>query len=251
MDINAASQSLLRRIAGLTNAKAANIIDWRIINGPFNNRKQLLDVKGIGSKTFEQCAGFIRVLPETAVGSKKVEKPKRGSKKSKSIDGFDPLDQTWIHPESYAIANKFVKRCRCNLDDLGTPEFIERIKRCAKEGHARLAAEIDTTESTMDIIIEALTMKKNEDIRLKLSSPLFHNGMRSMDDLSVGTVLSGAVRNITHFGAFVDIGVGSNGLIHNTKMNNQTLYVGQRVEVKVICVEASRKRISLEVVKTL
>ncbi|EZA52895.1 hypothetical protein DMN91_011350 [Ooceraea biroi] len=254
VDINTASQCLLRRIAGLTNSRAASIINWRTNHGPFKNRKQLLKVKGIGSKTFEQCAGFIRILPETAAGNeKKTEKNVETKSKKARLkdDDLNPLDQTWIHPESYAIATEFIKYCQCKLDDLGTPEFIERIKFCAQKERAELVVRMDTTESTMEVIVEALTMKRGEDIRLKLNSPLFRDSMRSLNDLSIGVVLSGAVQNVTHFGAFVDIGVGTNGLIHNSKMKNQALCVGQRVEVKVIDIESSRKRIGLELEKTL
>jgi len=207
-------------------------------------------VKNIGSKTFEQCAGFIRILPETAMSGEKAANVKQEkSKESKlSDDDLNPLDQTWIHPESYAIANKFIKYCQCKPDDLGTLKFINKIKSCAKKDCAKLAVQMGTTEGTMEIIIEALIMEKHEDIRVKSSSPLFRNGMKSIEDLKIGSILSGAVQNITHFGAFVDIGVGRNGLIHNTKMKNQTLHVGQRVEVEVISIEANRGRISLTIV---
>ncbi|KAL6447351.1 hypothetical protein ACFW04_001524 [Cataglyphis niger] len=246
VDVNTASQCLLRRIAGLTNSRAANIIEWRIKHGPFRNREQLLDVKGIGKKTFEQCAGFIRIRPETAMISKTTTKE---SKKSKN--DLNLLDQTWIHPESYAIANKFLKHCQCKLDDLGTPAFIERINSHAKIGCAKLAAQFDTDETTMEIIIKALTMKKDEDIRLKSNYPVFRDSMRSIHDLSVGTILTGVVRNVTHFGTFVDVGVEKEGLIHVTRMKHQTVHISQHVEVKVITVEVASKRIGLELIRTL
>lgn len=245
IDINTASQCLLRRVAGLTNSRAANIIEWRTKYGAFRNREQLLDVKGIGKKTFEQCAGFIRIRPETAIIS---ETTKRENEKSPT--DLNLLDQTWIHPESYAIANKFLKHCQCKLDDLGTPTFIERINSHAKAGCAQLAAQFDTDETTMEIIIKTLTMKKDEDIRLKSNYPLFRASVQSINDLKVDTTLTGAVRNVTHFGAFVDVGVERSGLIHITKMKNQTLYVGQHVEVKVINIEA-HNRISLELMRIL
>lgn len=246
VDVNTASQCLLRRIAGLTNSRAANIIEWRIKHGPFRNREQLLDVKGIGKKTFEQCAGFIRIRPETAMISKTTTKENKKSKNDLNL-----LDQTWIHPESYAIANKFLKHCQCKLDDLGTPAFIERINSHAKVGCAKLAAQFDTDETTMEIIIKALTMKKDEDIRLKSNYPVFRDGMRSIHDLSVGTILTGVVRNVTHFGTFVDVGVEKEGLIHITRMKHQTVHIGQHVEVKVITVEVASKRIGLELIRIL
>lgn len=250
VDVNTASHCLLRRVAGLTNSRAASIIEWRAKHGAFRNRKQLLDVKGVGSKTFEQCAGFIRILPETAVTS---EIPaKTGKRTTSKNNDLNPLDQTWIHPESYAIANDFVVNyCKCKLNDLGTPAFIEKINFHAKAGCAALAAQSDTNEATMEIIVKALTMKKNEDIRLASNCPLFRDGMKSIKDLSVGTVLNGVVRNVTHFGAFVDVGVGDQGLIHVTRMKKQTLQVSQRIEVKVIEVDVTRKRIGLELMTTL
>ncbi|XP_029174038.1 uncharacterized protein LOC114942762 [Nylanderia fulva] len=244
VDVNTASQCLLGRVAGLTKSRAASIIEWRTKYGAFRNREQLLDVKGIGKKTFEQCAGFIRIRPDTAVIGEIATKE---SKKLK--ENFNLLDQTWIHPESYAIANKFLKHCQCKLDNLGTPAFIERINSYAKAGCAKLAEQFDIDETNMEIIIKALTMKKDEDIRLKSNRPLFRVGIQNIHDLSVGIILSGVVRNVTHFGAFVDVGVENEGLIHITRMKQQTLHVGQHVEVKVINLDVARSRIGLELMK--
>lgn len=252
VDINTASQCLLRRVAGLTNSRAASIIEWRIKNGPFRNREQLLNVKGIGNKTFEQFAGFIRILPETAVISgTPAERGTESKKSKKSNNDLNLLDQTWIHPESYTIASKFLEHCKCKLDDLGTPAFIDRINSHAKVGCAKLAAQLGTNEATMEIIVKALAMKKDEDIRLESDRPLFRTGARSIKDLSVDTILSGVVRNVTHFGAFTDIGIDASGLIHFSRMKKETLRVGQRVEVKIIHIELARNRISLDLIKTL
>ncbi|KAG5325674.1 SRBD1 protein, partial [Pseudoatta argentina] len=239
VDINTASHYLLQQVAGLTVSRSKSIIEWRSKNGPFRNREQLLKVKSIGSKTFEQCAGFIRILPETA----KTSETSQRSKKSKN--DFNPLDQTWIHPESYAIANKFVKHCQCKLDDIGTPAFIGKINFHARTGCGNLAAQFGTDETTMETIVKALTMQKDEDIRSKLNQPLFRNSVRCIEDLIVGTILSGVVRNVTHFGAFVDVGVGKEGLIHVSRMKKD-LHIGQRVEVKVVDIELARQRIGLE-----
>lgn len=246
VDVNTASQCLLRRIAGLTNSRAANIIEWRIKHGVFRNREQLLDVKGIGKKTFEQCAGFIRIRSETAMISETMTKD---SKKSKN--DLNLLDQTWIHPESYEIANKFLRHCQCKLDDLGTPAFIERINLHAKAGCAKLAAQFDTDETTMEIIIKALTMKKDEDIRLKSNCPLFRDGMQSIHDLSVGTILTGVVRNVTDFGTFVDVGIEKSGLIPARFIRHEILHVGQRVEVKVCNIDVTCNKVSCQLIKTL
>ncbi|XP_012060032.1 PREDICTED: S1 RNA-binding domain-containing protein 1 [Atta cephalotes] len=226
VDINTASHYLLQQVAGLTVSRSKSIIEWRSKNGPFRNREQLLKVKTIGSKTFEQCAGFIRILPETA---KISETSSQRSKKSEN--DFNPLDQTWIHPESYAIANKFIKHCQCKLDDIGTPAFIGKINFHARTGCGNLAAQFGTDETTMETIVKALAMQKDEDIRSKLNQPLFRNSVRCIEDLIVGTTLSGVVRNVTHFGAFVDVGVGKEGLIHVSRMK-KNLHIGQRVEVK-------------------
>lgn len=242
VDINTASHYLLQRLAGLTLSRSTKIIEWRTKNGPFRNREQLLKVKGIGSKTFEQCVGFIRILPETAMVS---ETSSERSKRSES--DFNPLDQTWIHPESYALANKFVKHCQCDLNDIGTPAFIERINFHARTGCRELAEQFGTFESTMETMIKALTMQKDEDIRSKLNQPLFRNSVRRIEDLTVGTVLSGVVRNVTHFGSFVDVGVGKEGLIHVTRMKRD-LHIGERVEVKVVTIELARQRIGLELI---
>lgn len=247
VDVNTASQCLLKRVAGLNVATAKNIIQSRIGFGAFKNRQQLLDVKGIGKKIFEQCAGFIRILPETSMIENTV-KPK-DSKKSKYT--FNLLDQTWIHPESYGIAERFVEYCGCNLENLGTATFIERVKSRAEEGYAVLAEKFDTNETTMEIIVKGLSMKKDEDIRFKSASPLFRKNMLSIKDISTDMVLTGAVRNVTHFGAFVDIGVGRAGLIPTKWLKNSTVSVGQRVEVKVVSIELARNRIGLELINVL
>ncbi|XP_032676852.1 S1 RNA-binding domain-containing protein 1 isoform X2 [Odontomachus brunneus] len=248
VDINTASKCLLQRVAGLTNSKAANIIERRIKHGAFKNRAQLLNVKGIGSKTFEQCAGFIRILPETVLINQKTVTEK---KSKNSQDSFNLLDQTWIHPESYAVANKLLKHCQCDLNDLGTSTFIERINLYAKDRYSELAVQFNTNKATIEIIVKGLTVKKNEDIRSILNHPLFCDNMQSIDDLNIGTILNGVVRNVTHFGVFVDVGVGTNGLIHVKYLKSQILCVGQRITVKVLSVQPDCNRISLELIKIL
>ncbi|KZC10707.1 PREDICTED: S1 RNA-binding domain-containing protein 1 [Dufourea novaeangliae] len=248
VDVNTASQCLMRRVAGLNATRANNIINWRTEFGPFKNRQQLLDVKGIGNKTFEQCAGFIRILPETSMTDNLVKAA--GAKNSKKHTP-NLLDQTWIHPESYELAMQFVEFCGCKLENLGTTAFIENVKSCARRGCDVLAEKFHTDATTMAIIVQGLSMKKDEDIRLKTNYPLFRNSMLSIKDISNGTSLTGAVRNVTHFGAFVDVGVGRDGLIPKQWMKNCTLSIGQRVEVKVQTVDINRNRISLELIQTL
>ncbi|KAL2716873.1 S1 RNA-binding domain-containing protein 1 [Vespula squamosa] len=246
VDVNTASLSLLRKVAGLNLSRATNIIEWRNKHGPFLNRRQILNVRGIGKKTFEQCAGFVRILPETVVVA--------GSKVNKSEDpdnSLNFLDQTWIHPESYATADKFLKSSGCNVEEIGSLPFIEKIKSYVKDGGSSFHKKFQTDEATLEVIIKGLTMKKDEDIRVKSHSPLFRASLRNIEDLTNGTILSGAIRNITHFGVFVDVGVGRNGLMPTKWCKNQTLCIGQRVEVKVINVEHRRNRFTLELMKVL
>lgn len=247
VDVNTASHSLLKKVAGLNVSRATNIIEWRNKNGPFLNRRQILKVKGIGSKTFEQCAGFIRILPETAVAVAGCK-----AKKSNDPDNcLNFLDQTWIHPESYGIANEFLKSSGCNVEEIGSLSFVEKIKSYVKDGGSSFRNKFRTDEATLEVIIKGLTMKKDEDIRTKSHCPLFRASLRNIDDLTNGTLLSGAVRNVTHFGVFVDVGVGRNGLMPTRCCKGQTLYIGQRVEVKVINIEHDRNRFTLELMKAL
>lgn len=251
IDVNTASQCLLKRVAGLNVSRANNILEWRSEFGPFKNRQQLMDVKGIGSKVFEQCIGFIRILPETSMidNSKKL-RPIKKSKQAIKAE-YNLLDQTWIHPESYKIAENFLKYCNIDLKNLGTTEFIEKVKLYAKEGFTSLAEKFDTNKTTMEIIIKGLSMKKDEDIRLKTRSPLFRKSMLTISDINVEMLLTGAVRNITHFGVFVDIGAGKDGLIPTKWLKNFTISIGQRVEVKVLSVDLERNRINLELIDIL
>lgn len=247
VDVNTASQCLLRRVAGLNASRAKNIIEWRTEFGPFKNRQQLMDVKGIGKKIFEQCAGFIRILPETSMTDNSVKQESSKASKYK----YNLLDQTWIHPESYKIAERFLEYCNCKIQDFGTTMFITEIKSCAENRYSILSEKFGTNETTIDVIVKGLSMKKDTDIRLKSSSPLFRKSMLSINDLKIGMSLTGAVRNVTHFGSFVDMGVGRDGLIPLKWLKNYTLSIGQRVEVKVLSVDVERGRISLELITVL
>ncbi|XP_008559810.1 uncharacterized protein YdcI [Microplitis demolitor] len=249
VDINTASLCLLKRVAGLSDARATSIINWRKENGPFINREQLRKVKGIGAKTFEQCAGFIRIIPETALsqssGSSSTDRTKDKIK-------FNYLDQTWIHPESYSIAEAFIKASGARPEDLGSRSFISTINLfVGGKKFAQLAAQLGANETTLEVIVKGLRMEKGEDIRRQGSAPLFRKSLRTIDDLEVGSVLSGEIRNVTHFGAFVDIGVGTDALIHVSGFNGFCLSIGQRVEVKVTNIEKARSRIGLSLNKCL
>ena len=240
VDINTSSHCILRKIAGLNASKATNIIAWRKKNGTFINREQLLDVKGIGNKTYEQCAGFIRILPETAqIPGSKLKKP------------LNYLDQTWIHPESYKIAMNFLKSCKLRIEDLGTQSFINAVNAYANQGYSTLVNKFNTNEETMEIIVKGLAMDKGYDIRVKRDKPIFRRSLTGINDLSSGVSLSGVVRNVTHFGVFVDVGVSRDGLIPTRYMKGQTLSIGQAVEVKVLVVEKERNRFCVELIKVL
>ncbi|XP_046421345.1 S1 RNA-binding domain-containing protein 1 [Neodiprion fabricii] len=234
VDINTASHCLLRRVAGLNAAKATNIINRRNTCGPYKNRSELLLVSGIGKKSYEQCAGFIRILPETALLDASSRK-----------DSLVYLDQTWIHPESYDVAKQFLKGCGCHLTDLGSDEFVQKVTSYANCDRKTLAKQLDTNETTLDIIINGLSMKKGEDIRIREEAPLFMNNFRCIDDLCVNTRVRGTVRNVTSFGTFIDIGVGTNGLLPIGKLKGQVLSLGERVDVLVLSINKDRGRISL------
>ena len=242
VDVNTASHCLLKKVAGLNVTTAKNIIEWRKKNGPFTNREQFLEVKGIGNKTYEQCAGFIRILPETALVS--------GSN-SKSKKPLNYLDQTWIHPEAYKIAAEFLKLCKCRIEDLGTESFIKAVTAFGNKGYPIIAKQLKTNEETVKIIVTGLTASKGYDIRLKGDKPLFRSSLTGIDGLSPGVTLRGVVRNVTHFGVFADVGVCRDGLIPSRYMKGQSLNIGQAIEVKVLAVEKEKSKFSIELVKTL
>ncbi|XP_068083252.1 S1 RNA-binding domain-containing protein 1 isoform X2 [Anabrus simplex] len=265
VDLNTASETILRRIAGLNASRAANIIEWRSVYGPFMNRQQLLQVKGIGNKTFEQCAGFIRINPATSqlLGSKLTGNdaleskpgPSKVKKKTVACDkATNPLDRTCIHPESYAVTYKFIDKCGTKLDDFGKQEFNNKISDAVQRiGLAKLAEEMGVPEPQMKLIVDGLQLPPEYDMRSQFEEPLFRRGINSMEDLKSGSILTGRVQNVTHFGTFVDIGVGQNGLIPMRMLRrfNSPPQLGNRVMVKVLNVELARRRISLDLIKIL
>ncbi|RZF41438.1 hypothetical protein LSTR_LSTR000152 [Laodelphax striatellus] len=252
VDVNTASHSVLRRVAGLNASRASKIIEWRESYGSFTNRQQLRLVKGIGEKSYEQCAGFIRIIPQTATQAKNVKTENNLKKKTGVDNDLNPLDQTWIHPENYSVAKRFITKCNLELKNLGTANFIQRIKETVSGfGIASLASEFQVSEEQMKLISDGLQVAPDYDFRSNFSQPLFRRGVMSMEDIHVGDVLTGRVKNVTHFGSFVDIGVGSDGLIPASRLRNVSPQLGDRVEVRVISVEIDRRRIGLDVVKIL
>ena len=225
VDLNTASASLLARVSGLNGTTAKNIVQYRDENGAFENRRQLLKVAKLGEKTFTQCAGFLRIP-----------------------GGREPLDNTGVHPESYAAARLLVKALGYESISGGCPDIAARAE---KQGSAALAALCGVGQPTVQDMIEELK-KPGRDPRDELPKPQLRSDIMSMEDLKPGMLLSGTVRNVIDFGAFVDIGVHQDGLVHISEICNrfirhpsEVLTVGDAVQVVVLGVDAAKKRISL------
>jgi uncharacterized protein len=227
-DLNTASPSLLRRISGLTAATAKNIVAYREENGAFTSRRQLLKVPKLGPKAFEQCAGFLRV-PE-----------------SRSV-----LDNTAVHPESYAAAEKLLELCGYTLEDVRRGRIGELPRRLRDRGEERTAADCGLGLPTLRDVVTEL-MKPGRDPRDELPRPIFRTDILELKDLQPGMVLSGTVRNVIDFGVFVDIGVHQDGLVHISELcdrfvrhPSEVVRVGDTVKVLVLAVDEKKKRISL------
>ena len=232
VDLNTASPSLLRYVSGLTATTAANVVAYREENGSFTSRRQLLKVSKLGPKAFEQCAGFLRV-PE-----------------SKNV-----LDRTGVHPESYAAAEQLLALTGFSLSDVAAGKLGELRSRVEKYGMAKAAAECGVGRETLDDIVREL-MKPGRDPRDELPPPILRTDVLDIKDLKEGMELSGTVRNVIDFGAFVDIGVHQDGLVHISeicdrflKHPSEVLSVGDVVRVVVLGVDEKRGRISLSIKK--
>ncbi|KAL5284637.1 SRBD1 family protein [Megaselia abdita] len=231
VDINTASLSVLKHLSGLSEKKAEKIIQHRNDKGLFKTRDDLLKVKSIGEKTFVQCAGFIRIEP-----------------KSLGSDLKNKLDCTWVHPESYSIAKKIISKNKLDLNDIGSISFIRTISTFSqsKSEVETLVKEFKAPIERIKAVLEGLQREPFKDYRDDFQKePLFKQGITKLSDLVIGTLVSGAVTNITHFGAFVDIGVETNGLIHTSKMNGTTLRIGDRVSATVTSIDIPKKRVGL------
>ncbi len=226
VDLNTASASLLEYISGISKTIAKNIVAYREENGAFENRKQLLKVAKLGPKAFEQCAGFMRIS-----------------------GGTNPLDATSVHPESYAAATELLKRLGYKPDAIGS-EGAKGITK--KAGNLKkLAEELGIGEITLQDILKELE-KPARDPREEMPKPILRTDVLEMKDLKPGMILKGTVRNVIDFGAFVDIGVHQDGLVHISEMSQkfikhplEAVSVGDVVEVKVLGVDLAKKRISL------
>ena len=227
VDLNTASYSLLSYISGINSTVAKNIVAYREENGAFTDRKQLMKVAKLGAKAFEQCAGFLRVP---------------GAK--------NPLDNTGVHPESYGAAKALIEKCGFSVADMGNKELIR--SKVENEDMISLASSIGVGVPTLEDIVKELE-KPGRDPRDELPPPLMRSGdVMELSDLKEGMELMGTVRNVIDFGAFVDIGVHEDGLVHISQMCNkfikhplEVVKVGDVVKVWVLGVDLKRKRISL------
>jgi uncharacterized protein len=228
VDLNTASVSLLQYVSGINSSVAQNIVDYREENGKFKSRDELMKVKRLGDKVFTQCAGFLRV-PESD----------------------NVLDNTGVHPESYEACRKLLKRLGYDIDDVKDRKLDSMQSFVKLLGEEKLSKEIGIGVPTMRDIIKEL-MKPGRDPREELPKPILMTGVIEMTDLKPGMILNGTVRNVADFGAFVDIGVHQDGLVHISQLADKfvkhpldVVKVGDIVKVKVLDVDIERKRISL------
>ncbi|MDO4585932.1 MAG: Tex-like N-terminal domain-containing protein [Planctomycetia bacterium] len=229
VDLNSATPAILRYVSGLNQLTAKRIYEYRIENGPFRKREQLLNVPGFGKATYMHSAGFLKIH-----------------------DGYEPLDTTWIHPESYDLANKILEKLGFSTEDLrSTAKRTELATQIASVDAEALAKEFETGVYTVRDILDQF-VRPGRDPREELPSPIFKKGIMKIEDLSVGMELTGTVLNVVDFGAFVDIGLHESGLIHISHMgdrfvhdSHQCVTVGDIVKVWVIEVDPVRHRISL------
>ena len=228
VDLNIATPSLLTHISGINASIAKNIVDYRDENGGFTSRKELLKVKRLGQKAYEQCAGFLRVA-----------------------ESKEPLDNTSVHPESYDAAKRLIEVLGYNKEDLKNKKLNDIDERAEAKGLHNLSKELEIGELTLKDIIKELK-KPGRDPREEMPKPILKTGIIEMKDLKPGMVLSGTVRNVSDFGAFVDIGVHQDGLVHKSQMANRfvkhpldIVKVGDIVKVAILEVDEKRKRISL------
>ncbi|MCG3211114.1 MAG: Protein YhgF [Anaerolineae bacterium] len=225
VDVNTASAPLLSYIAGISRRVADAVVKQREENGPFRRRAELKKVKGLGAKTYEQAIGFLKIP-----------------------GGDDPLDNTFIHPESYPVVERLFAYLNVRGDEKSLPGQVDKLR----QGNlAELAARLEVGQPTLADILESLA-KPGRDPRDELPPPLLRQDVLSMSDLKEGMVLTGTVRNVVDFGAFVDIGVKQDGLVHISQMANrfikspfEVVSVGDIVKVKVLSVDANRGRIGL------
>ena len=232
VDLNTASYKLLEHISGLNAGIAKNIVEYRKSNGKFVERKDLLNVPKLGAKAYEQCAGFLRIPNEKNI-----------------------LDNTGVHPETYDATKKLLKLFGMSEKDIGTDAIQNLPRLVGAKGEDNVAKECGVGVPTLDDIIKEL-LKPGRDIRDDLPKPELRSDVMSIEDLKVGMIMKGTVRNVIDFGAFVDIGVHQDGLVHISevcdryiKHPSEELTVGQVVKVKVISIDLQKQRIGLSIRK--
>ncbi|MFQ8689163.1 MAG: helix-hairpin-helix domain-containing protein, partial [Blautia sp.] len=229
VDLNTASAPLLEYISGISKAIAKNIVAYREENGSFRSRRELLKVAKLGPKAYEQCAGFMRIM-----------------------GGKNPLDATSVHPESYEAATGLLEKLGYSLEDIDSGK-LKGISRQVKNLKG-LARELGVGEITLEDIVKELE-KPGRDPREEMPKPILRTDVMEMKDLKEGMILKGTVRNVIDFGAFVDIGVHQDGLVHISQMTKryikhplEVVSVGDIVEVRVLSVDLQKKRIGLSLI---
>ena len=229
VDLNTATPSLLQYVAGISSAVSKNIVAYRDENGEFKERKELLKVAKLGPAAFKQCAGFIRIY-----------------------NGKNALEITAVHPESYDAAKKLLTNLGYKVENLTEKDKLEEIKSAlSKVNIANTAKELDIGELTLKDIIDELS-KPGRDPREDLPKPILRSDVLKFEDLKIGMELTGTVRNVVDFGAFVDVGVKHDGLVHISEMSDkfvknpsEIVSVGDIVKVKVIKIDEEKQKVSL------
>ena len=226
VDLNTASASLLEYISGVSKAIAKNIVIYREENGRFTSRKDLLKVAKLGPKAFEQCAGFMRIT-----------------------GGSNPLDATSVHPESYEAASRLLEKLGYSAEDIAGGK-LAGLSRQIRD-YKKTADELEIGEITLRDIVKVLENPAREP-RYEMPKPILRTDVLDIKDLKEGMILKGTVRNVIDFGAFVDIGVHQDGLVHISQMSEkfikhplEAVSVGDVVEVRVLGVDEKKNRISL------
>ncbi|MDI7818241.1 Tex family protein [Clostridioides difficile] len=232
VDLNTASYSLLEHIAGISKAIAKNIIAYREENGDFTSRVQLKKVKRLGPQAFTQCAGFMRIL-----------------------DGKNPLDNTGVHPESYDICKKMIEIIGYSLNDIKNKNIEEIDEKIKEIGLRELSEKLEVGQVTLRDIISEIK-KPGRDPREEGIKPILRTDVLKIEDIQEGMSLKGTIRNVVDFGAFVDIGIKNDGLVHKSEMSNSfvkdpmsIVTVGDIVDVKVIGIDLNKKRVALSMKK--
>lgn len=228
VDVNTASKSLLQYVSGLTSTIAQNIIDYREENGPIKHHKEISSIKRLGAKTYEQSIGFLRI-----------------------VDGEEPLDNTAIHPESYDVAYRMLHQLDLTAQDIGSVKLKNTLSNV---NISTLVSQLNIGEPTLKDIIQSL-IAPNRDPRDEFETPILKSDVLSIEDLSKGMKLNGTVRNVVDFGAFVDIGVKQDGLVHISKLSKKfvknpmdIISVGDIVEVWILDIDENKGKVSLTMV---